>query len=61
MPKFWLTNKRMGGNEQRQYSRAIGDFRVSKTYIFDLKVLLNIITRSIHGHTFTVLELDGKN
>ena len=62
MPKFWLMNKRawegmMGGN----IPAPLATLTLGKTYIFNLKNVTQYHHPiHLHGHTFTVLELDGE-
>ncbi|SBT14554.1 multicopper oxidase family protein [Vibrio celticus] len=62
MPKFWLTNKRAWeGMSKDNIPEPLATLDLGKTYIFDLKNVTQYHHPiHIHGHTFTVLELDGK-
>ncbi|MFA0630942.1 multicopper oxidase family protein [Vibrio sp. 10N.222.49.A3] len=62
MPKFWLTNKRAWeGMSKDNIPEPLATLELGKTYIFDLKNVTQYHHPiHIHGHTFTVLELDGK-
>lgn len=62
MPKFWLTNKRAWeGMSKDNIPDPLATLELGKTYIFDLKNVTQYHHPiHIHGHTFTVLELDGK-
>lgn len=62
MPKFWLTNKRAWeGMSKDNIPEPLTTLELGKTYIFDLKNVTQYHHPiHIHGHTFTVLELDGK-
>ena len=62
MPKFWLTNKRAWeGMSKDNIPAPLATLEYGKTYIFDLKNVTQYHHPiHIHGHTFTVLEMDGK-
>ena len=62
MPKFWLTNKRAWeGMSKNNIPEPLATLELGKTYIFDLKNVTQYHHPiHIHGHTFTVLDLDGK-
>lgn len=62
MPKFWLINKRAWeGMSKDNIPEPLATLELGKTYIFDLKNVTQYHHPiHIHGHTFTVLELDGK-
>ncbi|MCG9599322.1 multicopper oxidase family protein [Vibrio sp. Isolate25] len=62
MPKFWLTNKRSWeGMSKNNIPAPLATLELGKTYIFDLKNVTQYHHPiHIHGHTFTVLEMDGK-
>ncbi|MCG9555506.1 multicopper oxidase family protein [Vibrio sp. Isolate31] len=62
MSKFWLTNKRAWeGMSKDNIPEPLATLELGKTYIFDLKNVTQYHHPiHIHGHTFTVLELDGK-
>ncbi|MER2498141.1 multicopper oxidase family protein [Vibrio neptunius] len=62
MPKFWLTNKRAWeGMSKDNIPAPLATLAYGKTYIFDLKNVTQYHHPiHIHGHTFTVLEMDGK-
>ncbi len=62
MPKFWLTNKRAWeGMSKDNIPAPLVTLEYGKTYIFDLKNVTQYHHPiHIHGHTFTVLEMDGK-
>ncbi|NOJ24980.1 multicopper oxidase family protein [Vibrio coralliilyticus] len=61
-PKFWLTNKRAWeGMSKDNIPAPLAMLEYGKTYIFDLKNVTQYHHPiHIHGHTFTVLEMDGK-
>jgi len=62
MPKFWLTNKRAWeGMSKDNIPAPLATLDLGKTYIFNLKNVTQYHHPiHIHGHTFTVLELDGR-
>ncbi|WP_253821013.1 multicopper oxidase family protein, partial [Vibrio sp. AIC-3] len=62
MPKFWITNKRAWeGMSKDNIPEPLATLELGKTYIFDLKNVTQYHHPiHIHGHTFTVLELDWK-
>lgn len=62
IPKFWLTNKRAWeGMSKDNIPAPLATLELGKTYIFNLKNVTQYHHPiHIHGHTFTVLELDGK-
>ncbi|GLT19077.1 metallo-oxidoreductase [Vibrio zhanjiangensis] len=62
MPTFWLTNKRAWeGMSKDNIPEPLASLELGKTYIFNLKNVTQYHHPiHIHGHTFTVLELDGK-
>ncbi|KOO13974.1 copper oxidase [Vibrio xuii] len=62
MPKFWLTNKRAWeGMSKDNIPAPLATLDIGKTYIFNLKNVTQYHHPiHIHGHTFTVLELDGR-
>ncbi|NRF27424.1 multicopper oxidase family protein [Vibrio coralliilyticus] len=62
MPKFWLTNKRAWeGMSKDNIPAPLATLEYGQTYIFDLKNVTQYHHPiHIHGHTFTVLEMDGK-
>lgn len=62
VPKFWLTNKRdWEGMSKDSIPAPLATLELGKTYIFNLKNVTQYHHPiHIHGHTFTVLELDGK-
>ncbi|NOH81522.1 multicopper oxidase family protein [Vibrio sp. RE86] len=62
MPKFWLTNKRAWeGMSKDNIPAPLASLELGKTYIFNLKNVTQYHHPiHIHGHTFTVLEIDGK-
>lgn len=60
--KFWLMNKRAWeGMSKASIPAPLATLELGKTYIFDLKNVTQYHHPiHLHGHTFTVLELDGK-
>ncbi|NOH72796.1 multicopper oxidase family protein [Vibrio pectenicida] len=62
MPKFWLTNKRAWeGMSKDNIPAPLASLELGKTYIFYLKNVTQYHHPiHIHGHTFTLLELNGK-
>ncbi|UXI04598.1 multicopper oxidase family protein [Photobacterium sp. TY1-4] len=62
MPKFWLMNKRAWeGMSKENIPAPLASLKRGKTYIFDLKNVTQYHHPiHLHGHTFTVLEMDGK-
>lgn len=62
MPKFWLTNKRAWEGMSKDYvPEPLASLELGKTYIFDLKNVTQYHHPiHLHGHTFTVLEMNGK-
>ncbi|MCG7491743.1 multicopper oxidase family protein [Vibrio sp. Of14-4] len=62
MPKFWLTNKRAWeGMSKDNIPEPLASLELGKTYIFYLKNVTQYHHPiHLHGHTFTVLELNGK-
>ncbi len=63
IPKFWLMNKRAWeGMSKDNIPAPLSTLELGKTYIFNLKNVTQYHHPiHLHGHTFTVLELDGKN
>ncbi|WP_076590204.1 multicopper oxidase family protein [Vibrio ostreicida] len=61
MPTFWLTNKRAWeGMTKETIPAPLATLELGKTYIFDLKNVTQYHHPiHLHGHTFTVLEMDG--
>ncbi|MFD2176737.1 multicopper oxidase family protein [Veronia pacifica] len=61
-PKFWLMNKRAWeGMTKDNIPAPLSRLTLGKTYIFYLRNLTQYHHPiHLHGHTFTVLELDGK-
>lgn len=59
---FWLMNKRAWeGMSKGNIPEPIAKLERGKTYIFDLKNVTQYHHPiHLHGHTFTVLEIDGK-
>ncbi|MGR5437546.1 multicopper oxidase domain-containing protein [Vibrio owensii] len=62
IPKFWLMNKRAWeGMSKDNIPAPLSILELGKTYIFNLKNVTQYHHPiHLHGHTFTVLELDGK-
>ncbi|MBS9921357.1 multicopper oxidase family protein [Vibrio parahaemolyticus] len=62
IPKFWLMNKRAWeGMSKDNIPAPLSTLAMGKTYIFNLKNVTQYHHPiHLHGHTFTVLELDGK-
>ncbi len=62
IPKFWLMNKRAWeGMSIDNIPAPLSTLELGKTYIFNLKNVTQYHHPiHLHGHTFTVLELDGK-
>lgn len=62
IPKFWLMNKRAWeGVSIDNIPAPLSTLELGKTYIFNLKNVTQYHHPiHLHGHTFTVLELDGK-
>ncbi|WP_043991745.1 multicopper oxidase family protein [Vibrio sp. AND4] len=62
MHKFWLMNKRAWeGMSKDNVPAPLSTLEFGKTYIFNLKNVTQYHHPiHLHGHTFTVLELDGK-
>tara|TARA_Y100001956_G_scaffold55750_1_gene54726 strand:- start:815 stop:2197 length:1383 start_codon:yes stop_codon:yes gene_type:complete len=62
VPTFWLTNKRAWeGMSKDNIPAPLVSLELGKTYIFNLRNVTQYHHPiHIHGHTFTVLELDGK-
>ncbi|AIW15464.1 multicopper oxidase family protein [Vibrio tubiashii] len=62
VPKFWLTNKRAWeGMSKDNIPEPLASLQLGKTYVFYLKNVTQYHHPiHIHGHTFTVLELNGK-
>lgn len=62
IPKFWLMNKRAWeGMSKDSIPAPLSTLDLGKTYIFNLKNVTQYHHPiHLHGHTFTVLELDGK-
>lgn len=62
VPKFWLTNKRAWeGMSAESIPEPLAKLELGKTYIFNLRNVTQYHHPiHLHGHTFTVLELDGK-
>ncbi|EOX4464511.1 multicopper oxidase family protein [Vibrio alginolyticus] len=62
IPKFWLMNKRAWeGMSKDNIPAPLSTLEMGKTYIFNLKNVTQYHHPiHLHGHTFTVLELDGK-
>ncbi|EJL6722093.1 multicopper oxidase family protein [Vibrio alginolyticus] len=62
IPKFWLMNKRAWeGMSKDNIPPPLSTLEMGKTYIFNLKNVTQYHHPiHLHGHTFTVLELDGK-
>lgn len=62
MPKFWLMNKRAWeGMSKDNIPAPLATLQLGKTYIFDLRNVTQYHHPiHLHGHTFTVLEMDGK-
>ncbi len=60
-PTFWLINKRAwSGMSENSIPAALASLQRGKTYIFNLKNVTQYHHPiHLHGHTFTVLELDG--
>ncbi|WP_394252892.1 multicopper oxidase domain-containing protein [Vibrio profundi] len=61
-PKFWLMNKRAWeGMSKDNIPEPLAKLDLGKTYIFDLRNVTQYHHPiHLHGHTFTVLEMDGK-
>lgn len=61
-PTFWLTNKvAWQGMSRHSIPAPLAQLELGKTYIFDLKNVTQYHHPiHLHGHTFTVLEMDGK-
>lgn len=62
MPKFWLMNKRAWeGMSKDNIPAPLATLELGKTYIFDLRNVTQYHHPiHLHGHTFTVLEMNGK-
>ncbi|MBD0787821.1 multicopper oxidase family protein [Vibrio sp. Y2-5] len=62
VPNFWLMNKRAWeGMSANNIPAPLAKLERGKTYIFNLKNVTQYHHPiHLHGHTFTVLELDGK-
>ncbi|MGF1755669.1 multicopper oxidase family protein [Vibrio makurazakiensis] len=62
VPKFWLMNKRAWeGMSKDNIPEPLARLELGRTYIFDLRNVTQYHHPiHLHGHTFTVLELDGK-
>ncbi|EPI4820696.1 multicopper oxidase domain-containing protein [Vibrio alginolyticus] len=62
IPKFWLMNKRAWeGMSKDNIPAPLSTLEMGKTYIFNLKNVTQYHHPiHLHGHTFTVLELDDK-
>lgn len=62
MPKFWLMNKRAWeGMSKDNIPAPLATLEQGKTYIFNLKNVTQYHHPiHLHGHTFTVLEMNGK-
>ncbi|PMJ98743.1 multicopper oxidase family protein [Vibrio sp. 10N.261.55.A7] len=62
VPKFWLMNKRAWeGMSKGNIPEPLARLELGKTYIFHLKNVTQYHHPiHLHGHTFTVLEMDGK-
>ncbi|AYV21358.1 MULTISPECIES: multicopper oxidase family protein [Vibrio] len=62
IPKFWLMNKRAWeGMSEDKIPDPIAELELGRTYIFDLRNVTQYHHPiHLHGHTFTVLELDDK-
>ncbi|HBC3492457.1 multicopper oxidase family protein [Vibrio alginolyticus] len=62
IPQFWLMNKRAWeGMSKDNIPAPLSTLEMGKTYIFNLKNVTQYHHPiHLHGHTFTVLELDGK-
>ncbi|MGY3571140.1 multicopper oxidase domain-containing protein [Vibrio paucivorans] len=61
-PTFWLTNRRAWeGMSKDNIPAPLASLELGKTYIFNLRNVTQYHHPiHLHGHTFTVLELDGK-
>ncbi len=61
-PSFWLMNKRAWeGMSADNIPEPLAKLRLGQSYIFNLKNVTQYHHPiHLHGHTFTVLELDGK-
>lgn len=62
VPKFWLMNKRAWeGMSKDNIPQPLAKLELGKTYIFDLRNVTQYHHPiHLHGHTFTVLEMDGR-
>jgi FtsP/CotA-like multicopper oxidase with cupredoxin domain len=62
VPTFWLMNKRAWeGMSKGNIPAPLSTLKLGKTYIFDLRNVTQYHHPiHLHGHTFTVLEMDGK-
>ncbi len=60
--EFWLVNKRAWqGMSQQSVPLPLASLQLGRSYIFNLKNVTQYHHPiHLHGHTFTVLELDGK-
>lgn len=61
-PTFWLINRRAWeGMSPGNIPEPVADLKLGKTYIFDLRNNTQYHHPiHLHGHTFLVLEMDGK-
>ncbi|QTG89677.1 multicopper oxidase family protein [Vibrio furnissii] len=62
VPNFWLVNKRAWeGMSAKHIPEPLAKLELGKTYIFNLRNVTQYHHPiHLHGHTFTVLELDGQ-